>query len=203
MSDIADRLETAKNSYFKVVNRFPDIDPYEFELLYTPGNTQYAALMILDFDIEDGKFIAKITDGEMTIRPRIMFGEEFFKLKKDEQEAIVAHEIGHYAKFRKRPSVEKAFKRDRILGSYKKLITMERKGHIFTHDSHAKKRIMQWSAINEMMADTEAAKAGYAGPSLRIIKKVYMGKKITMTRMERFEAEARIENLERFIEENG
>jgi len=198
--DKTSRQESAKKSYLKVVDRFENINKDDIEVVYAPEFVSLGGLMILEYEVINNKLTPKIVDDKMNLNPTLMIGEYFFNLPHNEREAIIAHELGHYHHFNKNPTLERAIKMDARERAYKYLTIMEQ----YNPDeitSHLSKQLKKWHTLHEVYADNQAAKAGYAIPSLNLIRNIYEHNKELLADTPKKEQEARIANLEKIIKE--
>lgn len=74
--------------YSKVVKKFPNIKKDSISVEYIP-DYDYAGMSICDCD----RLLIKC---EFVVKTTLNVGRNFLRFSKEEQEAVIAHELGHY-----------------------------------------------------------------------------------------------------------
>ena len=150
----------AKDLYKKVVKLIPGVEEKELRIKYSKHpKLDYAGLFLMDeWLYTKFKIIVK--------RPKIGIDQKFMDLENSEQEAIIAHELGHYKRERRYNTKE-----------LKTLLTRLNKMHGLFDDRkispHNGARLIQWYVLHEIYADNVAIDAGYGQPLLSFLKKMY------------------------------
>jgi len=181
--------EKFQKAYHNVALKFPEIRHSEIKLECKPD--EYFLIKLQPFNEEEfGKTERIIKE------PKISVGKEFFKLKDDEQEALIAHELGHY--MREKDSTPYKMGRTvlRKVGLFILNHNIEQYIHMLT--PARTKRLKQWSLMHEISADNYAVRAGYAKQIYKLLKDQ---DEKCLTKLGQEERKARIENLEKMLNE--
>ena len=150
---IESRQQIGEDIYSEVVKSFPKIKEKEIKIIY------------IDRWHNTGGYKLLTKEGNKK-EPRIILGADFFKLlSKEQQEAVIAHEIGHHERM-KNYTIPR-------LKSLNKLTIM----HVLNliPDSHPKweQRLKKWYILNENAANNYVAKTKYGKSLLESYKNQY------------------------------
>lgn len=143
------RLQQAYDCYMDVVKSFPDIKEGEIKISYGDKWNDLACYKI-GYRLHN------------KIKPEIIIGKTFFETTKEDQEGIMAHEIGHHErmKYYSLPKI-KRLKRLRFLYSIN-VVPNSR--------PYWKERLEKWYILNETAANNKVAKTKHGESLLKYYK---------------------------------
>ena len=121
------------------------------------------------------------------IKPSLIISPWFLKLKEEEKEVTIAHELGHYDLIKNYGPVK--------LRNYHRWLRRSNDDELYARD----KWLQKWSLIHELYADNFAFKAGYGRQSLKFLRK--LKKEHPLSERGEIEVSLRIENLEKKLGE--
>ena len=185
------KLKELKSLYSKVVEKFPEIKESKIKLSYS-GLFDYVCFLIID----EKKFIE---EKKVVIDPSITTGPKFFDFTEEEKETSIAHEIGHYARYKKnlnKKKIKQTLKRNSTVQQYaynSAFQLLEERG--FEAD-HKLRRLKKWYLLEELYADNKAIEAGYGKPLLKILQKHFANYFSNLSSFHKKELDIRIKNLE-------
>jgi len=175
-------------TYKRVLEKFPEIreDELEFRMIYLIPN------FVAGLTLYDRVKYAKT--GEITGKPALNFGYEFFNLNPKEQEVVIAHELGHYKKDRKKNHEELKKLAKRLTKLYTAMT-----GCGEQLDPLEAKLIKQWGTARELYADKQVVKIGLGKELLELYKRM----PINDTEAAKARKAARIAKLEKLVGEQN
>lgn len=140
------------------------------------------------------------TDGKLImVKPVLIAGDFLFRLERKEKEAAVAHEIAQYKIATRYLNPERMIRQDKWHNQFncyclKRDLDKEGERHF--------KKLYNWLLMEEIYADNEVVRIGYAAPLISVLKKIV--EQVSMlnpkSRLYKITLEAnlaRIENLEK------
>lgn len=174
---------SAERLYKEVLERFPEIKPYEISLHFQGGSGLHASMAIDRHMLDFQKKVSGV----------LIINELFHKLSNEEKKELIAHEIGHYKRVRKK-TPEKI----------KKMIELEflcTSGNYRYLRNRNKERFVKWYMLKEMDADNCVLEAFPGRAFLQHLKTNYKEYAHMMNKELKQVIEARIANLEEKISE--
>ena len=150
MDEIENKQQYVESIFKDVVKAFPEIKEDEIKIEIFPFLKKSALHSILNKE-------------KTKKESKIYVGIHFFECTKEEQEGILAHEIGHH-------KTDEKHTIPRIQRSYK-WTNMFENNIIPDSRPHWKQRLKQTYLLNEMAADNEAAKTEHGKKYLEVYKK--------------------------------
>ena len=190
--------------YLKVVRNFPNIKPEEIEVMHLPATVRIISIVPINpIDYMIGQLCSP--PKEARIRPTLVTGNSFLKLKREEQEAAIAHEIGHYchtAKNLNPKRIRRHMKSNLHVNEYIRENPVKIILSNLTKEGRARnRRLKKISLLNELYADSKAAEAGYGEQLYKLLKD--MNTNVTEYSIPvrgRIELKERIKNLEKILQ---
>lgn len=178
-----DKQKKLETIYSKVVKDFPDVDKNDIKINYDRKSEYCGCISIVDLSFWNWLI------GRYVWNPLLEVNPEFFMFPEDEQEAIIAHELGHYLRHRDNKHKEHKLK------DYVNWISQ----YCNVDDSrHSWDRLAKWHIMHELDADTQAALAGYGEGLLNFFERRKFG---SISSFFNNELELRIYNLEYLLKE--
>ena len=149
MNETEDGQQYVEDMYREVAKSFPGLKEDEIKIEFSPflGSAAYTSL----------------NETKTKKEPTLIIGILFYNKTKEEQEGIIAHEIGHH-------EVMKNWTIPRIKRFYKHEI-MYRSKTIPASRPHWKQRLRKFHDLSEMAADNKAAETKYGKNLLEVYKK--------------------------------
>lgn len=182
--------------YLKVLENFPEIKKEDLKLVRLPFyNPAYACLLM----VNPIKFMY---NNEVVVDPMIILGDKFLESDEQEKEAMLAHELGHYSRY-KRYSIHKirqTVKRNTLVKEYDNAFT-EIVTIIDPKIGHMVKRLRKWNMLQELYADKRAAGTRYGKGMVKLLEKHYSQYYEMLQSTQREEIETRIRNLKKLLGE--
>lgn len=171
-----------EDRFSKVLKKFPDVKEGEIKIEYFPDAPEY-----IIFSPFEGYFFRRYN-------PMLNIGKLFDIFSVEEQEAIMAHELGHYRRMR-----NKSFRKISWIVDTSTRIPSYRKAMLTKKNKHEVQRLLKWYILFEGHADNEAVKEGYSKQLFSALKKAYKQKRIPI--LAKRGLEDRIKNLEEILED--
>lgn len=151
-----ERQEYLEKLYKKVVKEFSEIEEEKIDLRYVFLN--YNITIILG---ERGLIYEKLE------KPMIVAGTDFLKYSVEEQESVMAHELGHYMQDK-----DKDIVRMKCSSALQNKLSEWENGDIYLGRRKVE-RLKYANLIDEVSADNWAAKKGYSKGLLKNLNKLY------------------------------
>ena len=183
-----------EKTYLRTLENFPEIGKEGIKIRYL-GLTDYAYMLMVD----PYKFLY---ENEVVVDPMIIIGDKFLESDEQEKEAMLAHELGHYCRYKKYSihKIRQTVKRNTLVKEYDDAFT-EIVTIIDPKIGHMVKRLRKWNMLQELYADKRAAGARYGKSLIKLLEKHYSQYyEILQPRM-REEVETRIRNLKKLLGE--
>lgn len=195
------RKRQLEDAYLNVLERFPKVKGDEIKLIYdrkAPGSAFFKMGELTNSEGSNAIYVPRL--GYFHIKPTIMVGQSFFTMESsEEQEATLAHELGHYITDKRRCG-EPLLRRKTlwtVTNNYYRLNPFVALLAFYKPKvRHRMGRLRKWCTLNEIYADKAAADAGYGKPLLGILQRFLSSYQHMMPYEDRKETEARIETLE-------
>lgn len=169
-----DRQQYLEKLYGKVVKNFSEIKEDEIKIEYCPHVSYDMGIQIINP-------IIKIQEGKLIKEPVIYAGKTFFCFSREEQEATVAHEIGHYMNDKDKKL---------IVIDYSSMLhdKLDDWGKSRIHLGKRKvKKLKDFYERGEISADNWAAKKDYAQGLLKFFKTRCPANKLAISRIANLE----------------
>lgn len=182
--------------YLRTLENFPEIRKEEIKIKYSRFEGYSYMLMVDPY-----KFMYK---NEVVVDPMIIIGDKFLESDEQEKEAMLAHELGHYCRYKiGRQSINK------IRQNGNRNILVKKYNYSFTQIvinlnpkiRHRVKRLQKWKMLQELYADKRAAEAGYGKGIVKLLEKHYSQYYKMLQPTGREEIEIRIRNLKKLLGE--
>jgi len=194
--DMEQAKEQFRDIYKSVLKKFPDIKEEEIGINPKIFGVYYIGISAT---------IRKPPAYKWEPCPLLHIVPRFFELTQEEQEATLAHELGHYVHYKKNLDIKRLLRQDKWKermeyydSSIKSLDEIKDLGK---SEQHELKRLQKWRVLDECFADTEAAKAGYGKVVLKLLKHLKEKHPLVDSQpLFKLEVDERIKNLERIIE---
>ncbi|MBM3199561.1 hypothetical protein FJZ53_01400 [Candidatus Woesearchaeota archaeon] len=182
--DFLEKRQTLIMVYHDVAKKFKDLNVQDVTIKYAPDMDDYAVL-------------SPYGEDEKRKKPTLFVGHLMFNLDKEEIEAVIAHELGHYVRI-KNYSWEKFKKQSdwsQEIGDYT--------SHMLKDEAvkHRVKRLQNWYFLIESYADKQAADKGYAKHIVSSIKKINRWHEKEMPLLAKRNDAKRIKSLEKILKE--
>ncbi|MFH1211291.1 MAG: hypothetical protein V1645_05260 [archaeon] len=147
-------------SYDNVLKRFPEVEKGEVKIEYHAAMKNGAFTAVIDIEEYESR-------GNLVRKPKMIVGPRFEdEMNKREQDAVLAHEFGHYIRDREYSTDQliAQMARNRELNQW---LDFEKNGST----PHRIKRLKKWYILHELYADKTAAQRGYKHSLLAFTKK--------------------------------
>lgn len=179
MERIKQNFDFIRSTYLKVIEDIQGIDKKELKL-GASLEIGFAGMTMVDPLIYE-------TTKKIVRSPELYVGIYFLDLSKEEQEGVLAHEIGHYKLCKDLTLEEIAILVDKL--------------EKWRTDLHIPEELEQWHLKGELSADEETAKADYGRSMLTFLKNLNSGRHGSLFHRSVEELPTRIANLEKVLGE--
>ena len=185
-----------ERTYLRTLENFPEIKRGDIKIKYL-RSTDYALMLMVD----PLKFVY---ENKVVVDPMIIICDKFLESDEQEKEAMLAHELGHYSRYKKRGQsinkIRQNVNRNMLVKSYNNpsiqaFITLDPKM------AYKVKRLQKWNMLQELYADKRATEAGYGKGMVKLLEKHYSQYYEMLQPTAREEIETRIRNLKKLLGE--
>ena len=149
MNEIKDKQQYIEKIFRKVAKSFPELKEDDITIIYLSGLPALAGY-------------SSLNRSGTKKEPRVKIGEIFFDYTKEEQEGIMAHEIGHHETM-KNKTIQRIKRHNRWNAIHKYHL-------IHSSRPHWRQRLKQRFILIEMAADNKAAETKYGKNLLQYYK---------------------------------
>lgn len=183
-------LEEFERVYSRVVEKFPEIKKEELKLKHM-DDFEYVSFLMID----DKKYLE---ENKIVIDPSMIVGAKFLEFSEEEKEASIAHELGHYTRYKKSSpkKVGKSILYAYIMSVYANSPEMWQLEEMDSNIRHKMKRVKKWHFMQEVYADNRAIEAGYGKVLINVLTRHLKKYSMAFAPVQRDEMIIRINNLE-------
>jgi hypothetical protein len=180
-----------EKTYLRTLENFPEIKKGDIKIKYLKS-TDYALMLMVD----PLKFVY---ENKVVVDPMIIICDKFLESDEQEKEAMLAHELGHYSRYKKRGQsinkIRQNVNRNMLVKSYNNpsiqaFITLDPKM------AYKVKRLQKWNMLQELYADKRATEAGYGKVLINVLTRHLKEYNMFFAPVQRDEMTIRIKNLE-------